>query len=103
MHEKTRRAVLGTGIAAAGSGLLAACGSPGPRPRAGGPDGTDGTDGNAMGAPARPGAPADDTPAQYVSPTARRSPRPSGGGAPVRCAPSGSPPPRPPWTSAPAR
>ncbi|WP_413809963.1 multicopper oxidase family protein [Streptomyces sp. OE57] len=65
MHEKTRRAVLGTGIAAAGSGLLPACGSPGPRPRAGGPDGVDG---NAMGAPARPGAPADDTPAQYVSP-----------------------------------
>ncbi|MGW4073935.1 multicopper oxidase family protein [Streptomyces asiaticus] len=65
MHEKTRRAVLGTGIAAAGSGLLAACGSSGPRPRAGGPDGVDG---NAMGAPARPGAPADDTPAQYVSP-----------------------------------
>ncbi|WP_413798858.1 multicopper oxidase domain-containing protein [Streptomyces iranensis] len=65
MHEKTRRAVLGTGIAAAGSGLLAACGSPGPRPRAGGPDGVDG---NAMGAPARPGAPADDAPARYVSP-----------------------------------
>ncbi|GAA0949363.1 multicopper oxidase family protein [Streptomyces rhizosphaericus] len=65
MHEKTRRAVLGTGIAAAGSGLLTACGSSGPRPRAGGPDGVDG---NTMGAPARPGAPADDTPAQYVSP-----------------------------------
>ncbi|MEU8725843.1 multicopper oxidase family protein [Streptomyces antimycoticus] len=65
MHEKTRRAVLGTGIAAAGSGLLTACGSPGPRPRAEGPDGVDG---NAMGAPARPGAPAEDTPAQYVSP-----------------------------------
>ncbi|MBI0294743.1 multicopper oxidase family protein [Streptomyces sp. PRKS01-29] len=65
MHEKTRRAVLGTGIAAAGSGLLAACGSPGPRPRATSPDGMDG---NAMGAPARPGAPADDIPARYVSP-----------------------------------
>ncbi|MEU8873024.1 multicopper oxidase family protein [Streptomyces javensis] len=65
MDEKTRRAVLGTGIAAAGSGLLAACGSSGPRPRAEGPDGVDG---NAMGAPARPGAPADDTPARYVSP-----------------------------------
>ncbi|MGV9854253.1 multicopper oxidase family protein [Streptomyces sp. NPDC003442] len=65
MHEKTRRAVLGTGIAAAGSGLLAACGSSGPRHRAGGPDGVDG---NSMGAPARPGAPGDDVPAQYVSP-----------------------------------
>ncbi|MFD8097188.1 multicopper oxidase family protein [Streptomyces malaysiensis] len=65
MHEKTRRAVLGTGIAAAGSGLLTACGSPGPRPHAGGHGGVDG---DATGAPARAGAPADDVPAEYVSP-----------------------------------
>ncbi|MBU3866400.1 multicopper oxidase family protein [Streptomyces sp. 4503] len=65
MHEKTRRAVLGTGIAAAGSGLLAACGSPGPHPRA---TGHSGMESNTMGAPARAGAPAEDGPAEYVSP-----------------------------------
>ncbi|MFB9459529.1 multicopper oxidase family protein [Streptomyces antimycoticus] len=65
MHEKTRRAVLGTGIAAAGSGLLAACGSPGPHPRTAGHDGMDS---NAMSAPARAGAPAQDVPAEYISP-----------------------------------
>ncbi|MGW7622526.1 multicopper oxidase family protein [Streptomyces antimycoticus] len=65
MHEKTRRAVLGTGIAAAGSGLLAGCGSPGPHPRTAGHDGMDS---NAMGAPARAGAPAADVPAEYISP-----------------------------------
>ncbi|MFE5118074.1 multicopper oxidase family protein [Streptomyces sp. NPDC056669] len=65
MHEKTRRAVLGTGIAAAGSGLLAACGSPGPHPRA---TGHNGMESNTMGAPARAGAPAEDDPPDYVSP-----------------------------------
>ncbi|MEU4897061.1 multicopper oxidase family protein [Streptomyces sp. NPDC044780] len=64
MHEKTRRAVLGTGIAAAGSGLLPACGSPVPH-RA---KDHDGMDGARIGAPGRAGAPASDAPPAYISP-----------------------------------
>ncbi|MEU2689721.1 multicopper oxidase family protein [Streptomyces hygroscopicus] len=65
MHEKTRRAVLGTGIAAAGSGLLTACGSPGHGAHGGGHADPDGT---VTGAPDRAGAPAADTRPEYVSP-----------------------------------
>ncbi|MFI0778932.1 multicopper oxidase family protein [Streptomyces sp. NPDC021212] len=56
LHEPSRRAVLGAGVAAAGGGLLGACSSPG---------GENGMDDSGLGGHAGPAAA---TPSEYISP-----------------------------------
>ncbi|MET7903585.1 multicopper oxidase family protein [Streptomyces sp. NPDC005355] len=72
MHAHSRRAVLGAGIAVAGSGLLAGCSSSGSDSGTGsgaGPGLTDGMDDNGMDTSGKGVDAASGAPAEYVSPS----------------------------------